>query len=82
KTLTHPVGEWYHAALTYKDNTFRTFVNSTQEVSGNISFNEKLINEIGKTSIGGRMDRRNYYCGLIKTLKITRKALEPKDFMH
>jgi hypothetical protein len=36
------------------------------EVSGNISFKEELVNEIGKTSIGGRMDQRNYYCGLIK----------------
>jgi hypothetical protein len=81
-TLKHPVGEWFHAAITFKDNTFKTYVNGIQELSGKICFAEKLINKIGKTSIGGRMDKRNYYCGLIKTLKITRKALEPKDFIR
>lgn len=82
KTLTHPTGVWIHAALTYKDNTLKTFVNGIQELSGTVTYTEKLINKIGKTSIGGRMDNRNYYCGLIKTLKITRKALDPKDFIR
>ena len=82
RTLTHPAGEWFHAALTYKDNTFKSFVNGEQEVSGNVSFSEKLINTIGKTSIGGRMDQRNYYSGLIKTLKITRKALNSDQFIY
>ena len=80
KTLIHPAGEWVHAAVTYKDNIFKTFVNGVEELSGNVYFTEKLINKTGKTSIGGRMDNRNYYCGLIKSLKITRSALEPKDF--
>lgn len=79
--LTHPLGQWFHVAVTYKDNTFKTFVNGIQEESGHVSFKEKLVNKTGKTSIGGRMDQRNYYCGLIKTLKITHAALEPEDFM-
>ena len=81
KTLTHPVGEWSHAAVTFKDNTFKTYVNGIQETSGVISFNEKLLNKVGKVSIGGRMNRLNYYSGLIKTLKITRKSLEPSQFI-
>ena len=40
------------------------------------------MNSIGKTSIGARMDKRNYYCGLIKKLKITQKALDPQQFIH
>ena len=79
--LTHPVGEWFHVALTYKEGIFKTFVNGIREKSGYLSFKEKLVNETGKTSIGGRMDQRNYYCGLIKTLKITHSALEPEDFL-
>lgn len=82
KTLTHPVGEWSHAALTYKDNTFKTYVNGIQETSGAIGFTGKILNKVGKVSIGGRMNRLNYYSGLIKTLKITRKALEPNQFIH
>lgn len=82
KTLTHPVNEWAHAAVTYKNNTFKTFVNGIEELSGSVTFTEKLINKIGKVSIGGRMDKRNYYFGLIKTLKITRRALDPKEFIR
>jgi len=82
RTLTHPVKEWAHAAVTYKDGTFRTFVNGIEELSGSVFFTEKLINKIGKVSIGGRMDNRNYYFGLIKTLKITRRALDPKEFVR
>ena len=82
KKLTHPAGEWYHAAVTFKDNTFKTFVNGVEEVSGNVTFNKVLVNKTGKVSLGGRMDQRNYYCGLIKTLKVTRKALDPKDFIR
>lgn len=81
KTLTHPVGEWMHAAVTYKDNTFKTFVNGILELTGTVTYTENLINKTGKTSIGGRMDNRNYYIGLVKTLKITKKALEPNDFI-
>jgi len=81
KKLTHPTGQWSHAALTYKNNTFKTFVNGIEETSGNIVFTEKILNQKGKVSIGGRMNRLNYYCGLIKTLKITRKALLPQQFL-
>ncbi len=82
KTLAHPVDKWAHAAITYEDNTFRTFINGVEETNGKVIFNEKLMNTEGKTSIGARMDKRNYYCGLIKTLKITQKALEPQQFIH
>jgi hypothetical protein len=79
--LTHPTEEWSHAAITYKDNVFKTYVNGVLETTGNVTYKEVLINKKGKTSIGGRMDNRNYYCGLIKTLKVTCRALEPADFM-
>lgn len=82
KSLTHPVEEWAHAAITYKNDTFRTYINGIEELNGKIGFNEELMNSIGKTSIGARMDKRNYYCGLIKTLKITQKALDPQQFIH
>lgn len=82
KNLTHPTGKWYHAALTYKDNTFRTYVNGIEEVSGTVSFKEMLVNKKGKTSIGGRMDQRNYYSGMVKAIRVTHKALDPEDFMR
>jgi hypothetical protein len=81
KTLLHPTGQWVHAAVTFKDNIFKTYVNGVQELSGNVAYTELFLEKTGKVSIGGRMNKINYYCGLIKTLKTTRKALEPKDFI-
>jgi len=81
KSLTHPVEEWAHAAITYKNKTFRTYINGIEELNGEIGFNQKLMNSTGKTSIGARMDMRNYYCGLIKMLKVTQKAIDPQQFI-
>lgn len=81
KNLTHPTRQWFHAALTYKDNVFKTYINGLEETSGEVTFKSKILNKTGNVSIGGRMNRLNYYCGWIKELKITRKALKPQQFM-
>ena len=81
RTLTHPLGNWDHAALTFKGNTFTTYVNGVKEMTGQVPYNDKLVNEVGKVSMGGRMNEINYYKGLIKTLKVTHRALEPEEFM-
>ena len=81
RTLTHPLGNWDHVALTFKDNTFTTYVNGVSEVTGQVPWDEKLINEKGKVSIGGRMNEVFYYKGLIKTIRVTHKALAPGKFL-
>ena len=80
KNLTHPTDQWSHAALTYKDNTFKTFVNGIEETSGKVMFTNRILNKDGNVSIGGRMNQRFYYCGLIKQLKVTHQALMPEQF--
>ena len=79
--LTHPTAEWMHAAITYKHTIFKTYVNGEEELTGSVSYNSKIINSTGKTSIGARMNERNWYSGLIKTLKITHEALSPDKFI-
>jgi hypothetical protein len=81
RTLTHPLGNWDHVALTFKGNTFTTYVNGVKEISGEVPWKERLVNERGKVSIGGRMNKINYYKGLIKTIRVTHKALDPSEFM-
>lgn len=81
KNLTHPTCQWINAALTYKDNTFKTWVNGVEETNGDVTFTQNILNKIGKVSVGGRMNKLYYYCGLIKELKITLKALDPSDFI-
>jgi len=81
ETLTHPTETWLHAAVTYKDGVFSTYVNGELELSGNVSYQNLILGSTGKTSLGSRMDERSWFIGSIKTLKVTRKALEPNDFL-
>lgn len=81
ETLTHPTETWLHAAITYKDGIFSTYMEGENELSGNVAYENAILEPTAKTSIGSRMDERNWFSGKIKTLKVTRKALDPKDFL-
>ena len=80
-TKTHPTEEWMHAAITFKDDTFKTFINGVKELEGILSYTDYILNETGQTSIGSRMNRKNWYSGLIKTLKFTHQEVTPENFM-
>ena len=82
ETLTHPTETWLHAAITYKDGVFRTYMEREEELSGNVAFRNMILGPTGKTSLGARMDARNWYRGKMKTLKVTRKALQPEEFLE
>ncbi|MBN2697202.1 MAG: T9SS type A sorting domain-containing protein [Bacteroidales bacterium] len=81
ETLTHPTETWLHAAITYKEGVFKTYMEGMEELSGNVAFQNTILGSDGKTSIGSRMDARNWFNGRIKTLKVTRKALAPEEFL-
>lgn len=80
-TLIHPLDEWAHTAITYKDDIFKTYVNGTEELSGSLGYTSEVSSSTGQTSIGARMNNQNYFAGLIKTLKVTQEALEPASFI-
>ena len=82
KNLVHPTGVWMHAAVTYKNNILTTYLNGEKQLSGKIGYQEMIINYTGKVAIGGRMNKISWYKGLIKTLKVTKVALEPEDFIR
>lgn len=74
----HPVGQWYHAALVYENGTMKHFVNGIEEMSGSVEY--VPINE-GHTSIGMRINQVSWYKGLIKTIRATKSALKPEEFL-
>jgi len=74
----HPVGEWYHTALVYKNGTMQHYVNGIKELSGNVEF---LPIHNAKTSIGTRMNKVSWFKGGIKKIRVTHKALTPLEFM-
>jgi hypothetical protein len=81
ETLTHPTQTWLHAAITYKEGVFTTYMNGVKELTGNVTYQHLILGETGKTSVGSRMNERNWFSGKIKTIKVTRKALTPEDFL-
>ncbi len=80
ETLVHPTEVWQHVAITFKDSTLTTYFNGIEELSGTLHYANDIVNTIGKTSIGGRMNDVAFYAGLIKTLKVTHAKLAPEDF--
>ena len=79
-TKTHPTNQWMHAAVTYKDNVFATYVNSQLELSDTVGYTSKVFNSTGKTSVGARYNLARWFNGAIKAIKITHEALAPAEF--
>ena len=77
--LIHPVGDWYHVALTL-DNKGKmiNYINGKMEIKGETDY--KPINS-GATSIGARRNRVSWYKGAIYKIKISPEVLEPEKFM-
>lgn len=75
----HPVGEWQHAALVYEEGIMKHFVNGIEEMSGSINY---IPIEEGATSIGMRINKVSWFKGTIQTIKMTPKALKPKEFIN
>lgn len=78
-TKVHPVGEWAHAAMTYKDRQFASFVNGKQELSGEVDY--LTIPANAKTSVGARMNQIHWFNGDVLQVRVTKKSLLPSEFL-
>lgn len=78
-SLVHPVNVWSHIAITYKDNTFTTFINGVQELSGHVSYLPISGSDI-KTSLGCRQNLKDYFKGEISKVMFTHMALASEQF--
>jgi hypothetical protein len=76
---THPTEKWYNAALIYDRKTMRHYVNSVEEMSGNLALTPLGH---GKTSIGVRMNRVFWYKGAIRKVRFTPRVLQPQEFLQ
>jgi hypothetical protein len=81
ENLVHPTQVWQHVAITYRDSTFTTYFNGIKELSGTLHYSEAIINTVGKTSLGGRMNDVAFFAGVMKTLKVTHASLGPEEFI-
>lgn len=79
-TQVHPIGEWAHAAITYKNREFISYVNGKQELVGQVDYLPIAAN--AKTSIGARMNQVHWFKGDIAQVRISPRVLSAADFLH
>jgi len=79
ETLVHPVNQWAHAAITYKNRQFSAYVNGERELSAEVDYLPITAN--GQTSIGARMNQVHWFNGAILLVRITPWVLQPKEFL-
>ena len=74
----HALDKWYVAAVTYDGKKLRNYVNGELQGEGDLAFAPQGA---GHSSIGTRINRRDFFKGAVRLSRFTRRALEPKDFL-
>lgn len=79
-SLVHPVEQWAHAAITYKDRQFAAYVNGKKELESDVDYLPIAVD--GLTSIGARMNQVHWFNGAILAARITHKKIAPEEFLQ
>ena len=79
RNLVHPLGRWYHVAMVYDGREFRNYVDGKLQGAGVVSLAPQGA---GRTSIGVRINKVDYFKGAIRTARMTRRALAPAEFLQ
>ncbi|HEV2577996.1 MAG TPA: LamG domain-containing protein [Acidobacteriaceae bacterium] len=74
----HPLDRWYAVAATYDGKTLRGYVDG--ELQGQITITLAPLPP-GTTSVGTRIDKRDFFTGEIYSARFTRTVLPPADFL-
>jgi hypothetical protein len=78
RTRLHPLGAWYHAACVYDGREFSNYVDGVREGAAELHMRPQGS---GHTSIGVRINRRDYFKGAVRLARMTRRALRPEEFL-
>ena len=74
----HPLGQWYTVAMVYDGRTFRHYVNGELERAADLVLEPQGQ---GHTSVGVRINLRDYFKGAVRKARFTKRALEPAEFL-
>ena len=78
RKLLHPLDQWHHVAFVSDGTQMRHYVNNKLELNANVKLAPQAA---GKTSVGVRINRVDYFKGAIRTARFTREALDPTHFL-
>ncbi len=74
----HSLGEWHHVAMVYDGREFRNYVDGVLEGAGEIHLAPQGA---GHSSVGVRINRRDYFKGAVRLSRMTPRALTPNEFL-
>ena len=74
----HPLDRWYAVAATYDGHTLRGYVDGV--LQGEIPITLQPLPP-GTTSVGTRIDKRDFFTGDIYSARFTPTVLSPSDFL-
>jgi hypothetical protein len=74
----HPLGKWYHVAMTYDGHEFKNYVNGVVEGAGPLKLTPQGP---GHASVGVRINRRDYFKGAVRLARMTPRALPSSEFL-
>lgn len=75
----HALGQWYAAEAVYNGHVFRNYVNGVMEGEAEIALSQQGA---GRTSVGTRINRVNYFKGAVREARFTPRALLTADFVR
>jgi hypothetical protein len=76
-TKLHPTGQWHHIAMVYDGKTLRHYINHVLQGEGPLAFSPQLP---GHSSIGTRINQKDFFKGLVLKSRFTHSPLTPKEF--
>lgn len=74
-----PVGQWHHVAQTYDGTTYRSFVNGVLQDEAPLAFTP---HGPGRSSVGCRFNRVNYFNGAVREARFTPAFVAPDRFAN
>ncbi len=74
----HTLGEWHHAAAVYDGREYRNYVDGELEGSAELHLAPQGP---GRTSVGTRINRKDYFKGAVLEARMTKRAMAPAEFL-
>jgi len=75
----HPLGQWYRVTAVFDGKTLRNYVGDEMQGEGEFHLTPQGP---GHSSIGTRIDRRDYFKGAVFEARFTPRALKPEEFLR
>jgi hypothetical protein len=77
--MKYPIGHWYAVAQTYDGKMYRSYVDGVLQMEAPVEFKPQGP---GRTAVGTRMNKVNYFRGLVMEARFTPAALPPDKLLN